>query len=57
MTDETDTNTTIPTREMIVGLVGEWRGTYRLWLDAAELRSEGPARCTGRSVLEVGRSC
>jgi hypothetical protein len=39
-------------RELIAALVGEWSGTYRLWLEPGELRTEGPTRCTGRSMLE-----
>lgn len=52
MTDEITRGTTISAREMITALVGEWNGTYRLWLEPGELRTEGPTRCTGQSVLE-----
>jgi hypothetical protein len=46
MTDDRDSRT------LIAALVGEWTGTYRLWLQPDELRAEGPTRCVGRSVLE-----
>jgi hypothetical protein len=39
-------------RELIAALMGEWRGTYRLWLGPDHLHTEGPTRCTGRSVLD-----
>jgi hypothetical protein len=39
-------------REMIAALVGEWEGTYRLWLEPGVLRTESPTRCSGRPVLD-----
>ena len=39
-------------RDLIAALVGDWSGTYRLWLEPGTLRTEGPTRCTGRSVLD-----
>ena len=38
--------------ELLAALVGEWSGTYRLWLEPGELRTETPTRCTGRPVLD-----
>ena len=34
-------------RDLIAGLMGDWSGTYRLWLEPGTLRTEGPTRCTG----------
>jgi len=39
-------------RDLIAALVGDWSGTYRLWLQPGTLRTEGPMRCTGRPVLD-----
>jgi hypothetical protein len=50
--DEIARRTTASGREMIAALVGEWNGTYRLWLEPGKLRTQSSTRCTGRSVLE-----
>ena len=39
-------------RDLIAALVGDWSGTYRLWLEPGTLRTEGPTHCTGRTVLD-----
>ena len=31
-------------RDLLAALVGEWNGTYRLWLEPGTLRTEGPRR-------------
>ena len=51
MSDVSASGGAIAAREMITALVGEWNGTYRLWLEPDELRTEGPTRCIGRSLL------
>jgi hypothetical protein len=38
-------------QETIAALVGRWEGTYRLWLEPGQLRTEGPTTCIGRPVL------
>jgi hypothetical protein len=40
-----------PTRDLLGLLVGEWAGTYRLWLEPHVLRTESPSVCVGRPVL------
>ena len=40
-----------PNRDLLDALVGEWAGTYRLWLQPEVLRTEGPSRCTAKPVL------
>jgi hypothetical protein len=53
MAEESATPTPRATRDEILNaLVGEWEGTYRLWLQPGEPRTEGPTRCTGRPVLD-----
>jgi len=39
-------------RELIAALVGDWSGTYQLWLEPGTLRTEGPTHCSGRAVLD-----
>jgi hypothetical protein len=32
--------------DLLTAMVGEWEGTYRLWLEPGVLRSESPSRAT-----------
>ncbi|HUQ39166.1 MAG TPA: DUF1579 family protein [Acidimicrobiales bacterium] len=40
--------------DLLPALVGEWDGTYRLWLEPNVLRTEGPTTATGRAVAGGG---
>lgn len=50
MGDETGSGTTA--RGQLAALIGEWTGTYRLWLQPDVLRTESATHCVGRPVLD-----
>jgi Protein of unknown function (DUF1579) len=38
-------------QDLLTAMVGEWEGTYRLWLEPGVLRGESPARATIMPML------
>jgi hypothetical protein len=38
--------------DVLASLEGSWAGSYRLWLEPGELRTECPTECRGRSHID-----